>query len=79
MLVLSRKTQQTVVLGGSEESERRVKVTVLSIKNGRVKLGFEGPSDIRIHRCEIMQSLAGDGIGPTTAQAADCCDQTEEW
>lgn len=78
MLVLSRKTQQTVVLGGSEESERRVKVTVLSIKNGRVKLGFDGPSDIRIHRSEIMQSLAGD-IRPTTAEADDSCDQTEEW
>jgi sRNA-binding carbon storage regulator CsrA len=40
MLVLSRKSQESVVVGGSDGFERMLKVTVLEISHGKVRLGF---------------------------------------
>ena len=65
MLVLSRKSLQTIVFGGADGSERQVKVTVLEIKHGKVKLGFEAPGDVRIHRSEI-QDLPDSRLRPAT-------------
>jgi len=40
MLVLSRKNQESVVVGGSDGFSRLLKVTVLGIQGANVKLGF---------------------------------------
>lgn len=50
MLVLSRKPMETVVIGGTDGSERLLKVTVLEIKNGSVRLGFDVADEVNI-RC----------------------------
>jgi len=42
MLVLSRKNQEAVMVGGSGGFERLLKVTVLEIKGGTVRLGLRG-------------------------------------
>ena len=60
MLLLSRKSLQTLILGSNEGSNRQVKVTVLEIKNGKVKLGSEAPDDVRIHRCELVEPQETD-------------------
>lgn len=57
MLVLSRKCQQSVVVGGSIGLTRLLKVTVLEINGGTVRLGFEAPADIPVHRSEIWDKL----------------------
>ena len=57
MLVLSRKTQESVVLGGADRFERLVKVTVLEIKGGKVRLGFEAEADVPVHRWEVWERL----------------------
>jgi len=41
MLVLSRKHCESVVVGDPDGVERLLKVTVLEIHGGRVRLGFE--------------------------------------
>ncbi len=41
MLVLTRKTQESVVVGGTVGFEPMVKVTVVGIIGDKVKLGFE--------------------------------------
>ena len=41
MLVLSRKNQQSVVIGGADGLRRLMKVTVLDIQGAKVRLGFE--------------------------------------
>ena len=43
MLVLSRRSQESVVVGGASEVDRMLKVTVLEINGGRVRLGFDVP------------------------------------
>jgi carbon storage regulator len=57
MLVLSRKTRETVVIGGSESFERLLKVTVLEIKGERVRLGIEADADVPVHRLEVWERI----------------------
>jgi carbon storage regulator CsrA len=57
MLVLSRKLQESVVVGGKEENEPLLKVTVLEIRNSRVKLGFEVDAAIPVQRWEIWERI----------------------
>ncbi len=61
MLVLSRKQQQSVVIGGADGFHRLLKVTVLGIKGANVKLGFEVDADVPIHRSEVWERINGNG------------------
>ena len=57
MLVLSRKSQETVVVGGADGLDRLVTVTVLEIGAGKVRLGFEAPDAIPVHRGEVWDRI----------------------
>ncbi len=59
MLVLSRKNRESVVVGGPDGLHRLLKVTVLDIRGGRVKLGFEVDADVPVHRWEVWQRIGG--------------------
>jgi len=61
MLVLSRKSQESVVVGGSDGLERVLTVTVLEIVGSKVRLGFEADGDIPVHRSEIWERMAREG------------------
>ena len=65
MLVLSRKCQESIVVGGSDGFERLLKVTVLEIIGARVRLGFEVDRDVPVHRLEVWERLrAGESAAP---------------
>ena len=49
MLVSSRRNGETVVVGGGGGLGRVVKITVLQIASGRVKLGFDGDRGLAAH------------------------------
>lgn len=57
MLVLSRKSQESVVVGGADGFEHVLKVTVLEIGQGKVRLGFEIDKDVPVHRLEVWERL----------------------
>ena len=57
MLVLSRKNQESVVIGGSDGFHRILKVTVLGITGGQVRLGFDVDASIPVHRAEIWERI----------------------
>lgn len=57
MLVLSRKNQESVVIGGADGLHRLLKVTVLGIHGKNVKLGFEVDTDIPVHRSEVWERI----------------------
>jgi carbon storage regulator len=57
MLVLTRKCQEVVVVGGANGIDRLLKVTVLGIENGKVRLGFEAAEDVPIHRLEVWERI----------------------
>ena len=47
MLILSRKAEQSIRIGNN------VRITVLGIQGGRVKIGVEAPSSVSILRGEL--------------------------
>ena len=57
MLVLSRRSQESVVVGGTSRVDRKLVVTVLEIKGANVRLGFEAPLDMPVHRMEIWKRI----------------------
>ena len=57
MLVLSRKNQEAVVIGGSDGFHRLFKVKVLEIRGANVKLGFEVDPDVPVHRAEVWERI----------------------
>ena len=71
MLVLSRKHQESVVVGNSDGSECLLKVTVIEIRGNRVKLGFEAAVDIPIHRTELWEPTRADSPPKSRDAAAN--------
>lgn len=69
MLVLSRKPLESVAVGGADDIERLLKVTVLAIKRGNVKLGFEAAADLPIHRGEIWHRIQNGELPDKTSVA----------
>jgi carbon storage regulator CsrA len=61
MLVLSRRIQESVIVGDAEGVERMITVTVLEIQGARVKLGFEA-GDLPVHRCEVWDRIHPGGM-----------------
>lgn len=61
MLVLSRKIQESVVVGGSDRFQRILKVKVLDIRGEKVKLGFDVDPDVPVHRLEVWERINGNG------------------
>jgi carbon storage regulator len=57
VLVLSRKNQESVVIGGADGVHRILKVTVLGITGGRVRLGFDVDPSVPVHRGEIWERI----------------------
>lgn len=62
MLVLSRKRDETVVL--SIDGVFVAEVSVVAIRGDKVRLGFEAPEHVTIHRQEVHESIeTKKGIG----------------
>ena len=61
MLVLTRKCHESVAVGGSEGFERLLKVTVLEIDRGKVRLGFEVDRGVAVHRWEVWERIRAAG------------------
>src|SRR5437868_14029836 len=51
MLVLTRRPGEQIVIGEG------IRVTVVSVGPGRVKIGIEAPPDVRIDRQEIHEKI----------------------
>lgn len=51
MLVLSRKSGETVVIDG------RIRVKVVRVEGDVVKLGIEAPHEVPVHRQEIYDEI----------------------
>jgi carbon storage regulator len=60
MLVLSRKSQESVVIGGADGVHRLMKVTVLDIQGRSVRLGFEVDAEVPIHRSEVWERICAE-------------------
>lgn len=60
MLVLTRKIEQSIAVGGATGLEHLLKITVLEIRNGSVRLGFEVDASVPIHRWEVWERILAE-------------------
>ncbi|MEN2998659.1 MAG: carbon storage regulator CsrA [Brevinematia bacterium] len=51
MLVLSRKEEQSIIIGDN------IEVKILSIKGDTVKIGISAPPELKIYRKEILEEI----------------------
>jgi carbon storage regulator len=51
MLVLSRKKNESIVINDN------IVITVVEIRGDKVRLGFDAPKDIPIHRQEVYDAI----------------------
>jgi len=56
MLVLSRKANETIVIGDD------IVVTVVEIRHDRVRLGIEAPREVTVHRREVYEKMKGGSL-----------------
>ncbi|MHC4520587.1 MAG: carbon storage regulator CsrA [Planctomycetota bacterium] len=69
MLVLSRATEQTIMIGDN------IEVKVVDIRGGKVKLGITAPRSVPVHRREVYNRIErkrqnDDRVGKTGPHAA---------
>jgi len=57
MLVLSRKRGESLVIDGGS-----IRVRVIEVKGDSVRLGIEAPKEIPVHRHEVFERLAAEGL-----------------
>lgn len=51
MLILTRRVSEAIIIGND------ITVTVLSVKGHQVRLGFDAPKEVSVHREEIYQRI----------------------
>ena len=54
MLVLSRKKHEVVKVGDD------IEVVVIEIRGDKVRLGFNAPPELPVHRLEVWQRIQDD-------------------
>ena len=68
MLVLTRKTNQSIMIGDD------VEVTVLAVSRDKIRLGITAPRDMPVFRKEVYLSIkeeSADGADPDATGAVD--------
>lgn len=54
MLVLSRKNGERIIIGDD------IVITVIEIRDGKVRMGIDCPRDIPVHRNEVQERIDGE-------------------
>lgn len=55
MLVLSRKNQESVVINNPDGAAGLIRITVVGVRGGRVRLGFEATDGVAVDRAEVWE------------------------
>jgi carbon storage regulator len=62
MLVLTRKTNQSIMIGDD------IEISVLAVSRDKIRLGITAPRDVPVFRKEVYLSIKGEG---ETAEVSD--------
>ncbi len=71
MLVLTRKAGEGIIIGDD------IRVTVIEVKGGGIRLGIEAPSEVKIHRTEVYERIQKENkeaVHWNLADLNDLCD-----
>jgi carbon storage regulator len=63
MLVITRKPEQSIIIGGE------VEVTVLGITKDGVRLGINAPRSVQVHRREVFEAIAAENQAAAIAKS----------
>ncbi|MFM7319725.1 MAG: carbon storage regulator CsrA [Isosphaeraceae bacterium] len=56
MLVLSRKMNESIVIGDN------IVITVVKVDRNTVRLGIEAPPEVKVFRQELIENRPGDNL-----------------
>lgn len=54
MLILSRQISESVIVGTGKDA---IKIMVVKIEGGKVRLGIEAPKSVPVHREEVRKKI----------------------
>ena len=58
MLILTRRINETIIIGDNE-----IKITVLGVRGNQVRIGIDADKDTSIHRAEIFDRIKKEQLG----------------
>ena len=65
MLVLTRKSEQKIVIG----NKKKIVITVLKVQGDQVSLGFDADRDTPIYRQELLKEIEAENTGGAVKQS----------
>lgn len=65
MLVLTRKVNQSIIIGDS------IEVVVLEVRGEQVRIGIKAPRDVVVHRSEIFQQILEENESASGTDVSD--------
>lgn len=57
MLVLSRQRDESIIIGGGDSGIPEMMITIVDIRGDKVRMGFEVPHHIPVHRQEVYEAI----------------------
>jgi carbon storage regulator len=61
MLILTRRINETLVIGNSLNIEENIIIEILGIKGCQARLGITAPKEISVHREEVYKKIKKEG------------------
>ncbi len=65
MLVLTRKVNQSIVIGNE------IEVVVLEVRGEQVRIGIRAPRDVAVHRKEIFEQIQEENVSAAETDVSD--------
>jgi carbon storage regulator len=65
MLVLTRKTNQSIMIGDE------VEITVLAVSRDKIRLGITAPKEVPVYRKEVWLSMKDGTVEPAESEGED--------
>ena len=56
MLVLTRKLGESIIIGGN------IKITIVAVDGGAVRLGIEAPATVAVYRQELYDAVKKENL-----------------
>ncbi|MFZ9089325.1 MAG: carbon storage regulator CsrA [Planctomycetaceae bacterium] len=58
MLVLSRRKNESIIIN------ENIRVSIISVRGDRIRIGIEAPRDVTVHREEVLRSIEQETLKP---------------
>ena len=73
MLILTRKVGESINIGTN------IKVTVINIEGGQVRVGIDAPRDVIVHREEIYNRIIEENKAAKSSSTVDLKAIAKKW